>query len=343
MRYERLSDITRLAIRLQGLRGGMTIADIAREFDVSRRTAERLRSAVEQAFGPLDTVEGVGRQIRWRLQSPSLRQLVRVSSSELAELNLAAESLERNGLAERADALKELAVKLQAISQPRSREDLDADLEALMGAEGLAMRAGPRPRLQEGVLALLRDAIKTDRVVALHYFGQSSKKLSWQRVQPYGVLYGNRAFLVGKTAWGRKIRLWRLANASDVRITDQTFERDPNFDLRRYAKQSFGTYQERSVRVVLRFAADVARDANAFLFHPDQTATENEDGSLTVRFKAGGLNEMSWHLVTWQESVTVEQPIALRRRLADLCSTLATHHAYTDSAPPSASTRGANP
>ena len=198
MRYERLSDITRLAIRLQGLRGGMTIADIAREFDVSRRTAERLRSAVEQAFGPLDTVEGVGRQIRWRLQSPSLRQLVRVSSRELAELNLAAESLERNGLAERADALKELAVKLQAISQPRSREDLDADLEALMGAEGLAMRAGPRPRLQEGVLALLRDAIKTDRVVALHYFGQSSKKLSWQRVQPYGVLYGNRAFLVGK-------------------------------------------------------------------------------------------------------------------------------------------------
>ena len=330
MRYERHGDITRLAIRLQGLRGGMTIADIAEQFDVSRRTAERMRNAVEQAFGPLETV-GAGRQIRWRLQSPSLRQLVRVPADELAELNLAAESLERAGLAERADALKELAVKLQAISQPRSREDLDADLEALMGAEGLAMRAGPRPQLQEGVLALLREAIKTGRVVALRYFGQSSKKLSWQRVQPYGVLYGNRAFLVGKTAWGRKIRLWRLANASEVRITDRAFERDPDFDLRRYARQSFGTYQERPVQVVLRFAAAVARDATAFLFHPDQTATENEDGSLTVRFKAGGLNEMCWHLVTWQESVTVEQPLALRRRLASLCATLAAHHARSES------------
>ena len=67
------------------------------------------------------------------------------------------------------------------------------------------------------------------------------------------------------------------------------------------------------MQVALRFAAEVSRDAAAFLFHPDQTVTENEDGSLTVRFKAGGLDEMSWHLVTWQESVTVEKPLALRR------------------------------
>ena len=327
MRYERLSDIARLAIRLQGLRGGMTIADIQQEFGVSRRTAERFRNAVEEAFGPLETVAGEGRQVRWRLRSPSLRQLVRVSDDELAELNLAAESLERAGLAERAEALEELATKLRAMLRPRSPGDLDADLEALMNAEGLAMRAGPRPQLQDGVLALLREAIKTERVVALQYFGQSSKRLSWQRVRPYGVLYGNQAFLVGMTAWAEGARLWRLANANDVRITDETFHRDPTFDLRRYAKRSFGTYQESPVQVVLRFAAEVARDASAFLFHPDQTVTENEDGSMTVRFKAGGLTEMCWHLVTWQESVTVEKPLALRRRLADLCATLAAHHA----------------
>lgn len=103
------------------------------------------------------------------------------------------------------------------MAQPRSSNDLDADLEILMNAEGLAMRAGPRPQLQDGVLALLREAIKTERVVALRYFGQSSKKLSWQRVQPYGVLYGNRAFLVGMTAWAKGARLWRLANATEVR------------------------------------------------------------------------------------------------------------------------------
>ena len=138
MRYERLSDITRLAIRLQGLRGGMTIADIQQEFGVSRRTAERLRNAVEDAFSPLETVEGSGRQIHWRLQSPSLRQLVRVSAGELAELASAAEGLERVGLTERAEAMRTLSVKLRAMSQPRSPDELDAGLAALMDAEGLA-------------------------------------------------------------------------------------------------------------------------------------------------------------------------------------------------------------
>ena len=333
MRYERHSDIMRLAIRLQGLRSGMTIADIKNEFGVSRRTAERMRNAVEDSFGPLERVERDGRQIHWRLQSPSLRQLVRVSADELAELGFAAESLDRAGLAERAGAMQALSVKLRAISQPRSPDELDASLAALMDAEGLAMRAGPRPQLQDGLLALLREAIKTDRVVALGYFGQSSKKRSWQRVQPYGVLYGNRAFLVGRTTWAEETRLWRLANASEVRITDETFERDPSFDLRRYAKQSFGIYQEQPVQVVLRFSPKVARDAAAFLFHPDQEVTENKDGTVTVRFKAGGMEEMCWHLVTWREDITVEQPKRLRRRLADMCATLAAHHALPNSSP----------
>ena len=57
MRYERLTELLRLAIRLQGSRGGLTIADIQDEFSVSRRTAERMRDAVEAAFGPLEIVD----------------------------------------------------------------------------------------------------------------------------------------------------------------------------------------------------------------------------------------------------------------------------------------------
>ena len=60
MRYERLKDIVRLAIRLQGMRTGLTLDDIGEEFGVSRRTAERLRETVEGAFGPLESVDGEG-------------------------------------------------------------------------------------------------------------------------------------------------------------------------------------------------------------------------------------------------------------------------------------------
>ena len=63
-----------------------------------------------------------------------------------------------------------------------------------------------------------------------------------------------------------------------------------------------------------------------FLFHPSQSMEENADGTLTVRFTAGGLDEMCWHLVTWGKRVTVEQPVEVRQRLAAMCAALAEHH-----------------
>ena len=113
---------------------------------------------------------------------------------------------------------------------------------------------------------------------------------------------------------------------SDCSLAAEAFVRDPDFDLRDYAKRSFGTFQERPVQVELRFDASAARDATTFLFHPDQHTVANEDGSFTVRFKAGGLDEMCWHLFTWGDGVTVEKPVRLRKRLARLCEALAAHH-----------------
>ena len=82
--------------------------------------------------------------------------------------------------------------------------------------------------------------------------------------------------------------------------------------------------------MVLRFDAAATLDAASFLFHPDQIVDEQDDGTVTVRFEAGGLDEMCWHLVTWGETVTVEKPVRLRRRLAKMCTTLATHHRAAD-------------
>ena len=196
-----------------------------------------------------------------------------------------------------------------------------------MQAEGLAMRPGPRPRLDGDLLMRLREAITTCHIVEVRYLSQSTSRRSRQRIEPYGLLYGNRAFLVGRTGWkNQNMRLWRLANMSEARVTSETFTREPGFDLEAYARRSFGTFQEEPVQVVLRFTAEAERDASAFLFHPSQTMEENADGTLTVRFTAGGLDEMCWHLVTWGESVTVEEPARLRQRLAEVCGSLVAHH-----------------
>ena len=326
MRHERLAQVLDLALELQASRRGLTLAEVQERFGVSRRTAERHLQALEMAFGWVETVASDDRRKHWRMRAPALRQLVRVSPDELAELNAAAERLQRAGLRERAQVVRALATKLRAMQQSRSADEVEADFEALLQAEGVAMRPGPRQQLADGLLALLRRCIRERCVLAFDYVAQGSARRSQLRVCPHGILYGNRAFLVAPVEGAQTMRLWRLGNIENPQPTNEVFERDADFDLQRYAKQSFGTFQERPANVVLRFSAKAARDARAFVFHPDQRLREHDDGTVTVSFKAGGFDEMCWHLVTWGNHVTVERPIRLRRRLAKMCGALAAHH-----------------
>ena len=326
MAYDRAMDIVRLAIRLQGTASGLTLDDIQREFAISRRTAERLRDAVEELFGPLETVPTGEPKRHCRLRPPILRRLISLSAEELAELPAAATALERAGLEERAVQLRRLDDKLRALLETEALNAVEPDLQALTEAEGLAMRAGPRARLEDGLLALLRQAVKTGRVVAFDYSSRATGQRTRRRAEPYGLIYGNRAFLVGRAEGEVEMRLWRLARMSAVEVTGEPFTRDPGFDLQHFTRRSFGTFQEQPVDVVLRFDARVAADVAEFLFHPEQSMERNEDGSTTVRFTAGGVDEMCWHLVTWGTAVTVEAPARLRQRLTEMCTRLAAHH-----------------
>ena len=326
MRYERVSDIVKLAIRLQGTAEGLTLDDIAAEFSVSRRTAERMRDAVEAVFGPLLVVENGDKRLHWKLDSYDIRKVARITPQELIELESAANGLDRDGLTERAAILRGLSEKLLALRKTVTSRELDSDLQLLMQAEGLAMRPGPKPRLEPGLLSLLRDAIRNQREVEFDYLSKSTGKRSRHQVQPYGILYGNRPYLVGQMSWADDTRLWRLSNISNAWCLDGTFEPDPEFDLQEYAERSFGAYQEPPFDVVWQFDAAVAEDAATFVFHPSQKLNENEDGSLTVRFQAGGMNEMCWHLFTWGDNVRIKKPERVRQHLAQMCASLASHH-----------------
>ena len=92
------------------------------------------------------------------------------------------------------------------------------------------------------------------------------------------LIFGNRAFLVGRSACGPRLQLWRLAKISTAAVTEERFNRDAAFDLQRFARRSFGTCVEPSVAVVLRFAARVTEDVAEFIFHPDQTVERGRNG-----------------------------------------------------------------
>jgi predicted DNA-binding transcriptional regulator YafY len=121
--------------------------------------------------------------------------------------------------------------------------------------------------------------------------------------------------------------LWRLDRIVSVDLVDRGFKRREDFDLAAYAAQSFGVFQEEPIDVVLRFDPEAAEDAAGWVFHPSQSIEREADGALTVRFRAGGVQELCWHLFTWGTAATIVAPDALRAAMAELTTVAAQHHA----------------
>jgi predicted DNA-binding transcriptional regulator YafY len=310
MRYERVEDLLKLAVTMQGSAEGASLGDIMEEFGVSRRTAERMRDAVLRAFPQAEEAAAGDNYKRWRIPPGTIDRLMSVTAGELAELQQAARRLEREGLADQAATLSGLAGKVAALIPRKQRVRLEPDMELLLQTEGLAMRPGPRARIADGVLEALRRAILASERVWLHYRSGSTGEASRQPVEPYGLLYGNRPYLVAFNLndWAMDYRLFRLSGVERVERTGESFERREDFSLQEYTARSFGMFQEEPVDVAWRFSPEAAPDARNYLFHPTQTMEDQPDGGLIVRFHAGGMREMAWHLYTWGDAVEVLEP-----------------------------------
>ncbi|WP_159013563.1 YafY family protein [Acidisoma sp. S159] len=329
MRYAPAERLLRLARHLAGTRTGLTLDEMASALDVGRRTAERLRDSLADIFPQMDWWDDEERVRRWRLPSSALVGVMEVSVESVAAIETAARECDARGEADRARLLREASTTLRAVMLPDALRKAEPDIAALMEAEGIATRPGPRPVIADGVLATLRRAILGMQLVVVRYAAGEADEEAVRVLCPYGLLYGGRGWLVANVEGLPNMRLWRLDRIASAVAFDRGFQRHKDFSLADYAEQSFGIFQEESLDVALRFTPDVAEDAALWKFHPSQMTTRDADGSLHVRFHAGGLREMCWHLFTWGKSVTIMSPDELRTMMMRMSATVAQHHAYS--------------
>jgi predicted DNA-binding transcriptional regulator YafY len=328
MRYEPSQRLLRLALMLAGTRTGLTLDEIARELGVGRRTAERLRDSLAGLFPQLDGWDDEPRVRRWRLPGGALAGVAEPRAEAVVAVEAVARECAARGEADRAGLLRDAATTLRALMRPDALRRAEPDIEALMQAEGIAMRAGPRPRLDPTLLPTLRRAILGVQHVVIRYAGQDVEAPVTRVLCPYGTLYGGngRAWLVGHVEELPEMRLWRLDRIASMDALDRSFVRREDFDLGSYAAQSFGVFQEEPIDVVLRVAPEAADETACWVFHPTQMVQQEADGALVVRFRAGGMQEMCWHLFTWGTAVKVVAPDGLRAEMAALATAVGRHH-----------------
>ena len=320
-------DIMRLAEEAAARPGGISLVQIVETFGVTLRTAQRLSRALEIAFPMVQTRTDKDRRKWWQLPDSRLLHMQGIRDGELSALDMGIRRAERDGAVTEVAALTSLRNRLLATMPPTFARRAEVDAEAVLEARGQACRPGPRAQYCAQVLGVIDAALKGPFTIQIDYAAAQDAAPRSRPVEPYGVLFGMRGYLIAREIGNSKYRHYRLDRIARASLLPNSFVRDPEFDLGKHAARAFGSFHSEAEYgpVEWRFAPAAAAVARSFLFHPDQQMVDEDDGSLTVRFTAGGWLEMAWHLYTWGDKVDVIAPPAVRGlveayRRSDFCA-----------------------
>lgn len=304
MAYEKMQDLLDLVFWMQSETDGVSIEDIMIKYNVSKRTAFRMKDLIKEKFPQLQEVKDKNKK-HWFIPQGQLNYLISFSLNEVNALQNAIKQAQSSSSVD-VEFLESIMYKIKASMSKDVRNRIEPDAEVLLEAEGYVFRPGPRIKINKEYIAKLRLAILSCLKIRIKY--SSSRDKGWRNVEPYGFLYGNKQYLI---AWYPKKKAmchFDLNKITKIEILDEYFERRTDFSLQDFSEQSFGVYQEEPFDVEWLFDKEVAAEAAKYIFHPKQTAINNKDGTLTVKFHAGGAREMDWHLYTWGGHVKVIKP-----------------------------------
>jgi predicted DNA-binding transcriptional regulator YafY len=312
MRYSRQEDLLKLALMMQGSAEGVSLQDIEANFKVGRRTAERMRDAVSRVYPQLDEIAGDRGQRRWRFPPGTLGRMEEPTLDELAAGHRAVAIARREGDLASVATLELLLAKVQAMFRADRRRRMSADLEAQLLADGVAFRPGPRERITPEILSALREAILAGVIISADHRARASARLSRNtRLGPIAVLFGEgRQYLLAWSEYQNDLRLFALVGFERISLQADVYQRPASFNLQDWLADSFGVWREEPQDIEWRFLPEVAEDATGYVFHPKQVTERQADGSLIVRFRAGGRQEMPWYLARWGKKVEVSGPKA---------------------------------
>jgi predicted DNA-binding transcriptional regulator YafY len=314
MRLDKATALLRLARRLAGSAEGLALEDIAAEFEVDRRTAERMRDAVRDLFPQMQEIRS-GKTKRFRIPGGLDPFFEAPSVEELADLAMAARGAADLGQPSRAENLRALGGKIEARIRPAQRLRYATDVEALALSERIALRPGPRPACDPANLRLLRTALLAVRRVRFTYLGAGGSAI--REVDPCGLLFGSVYYLVGRRVGAEAAVLWRLDRISRPEILTEPAQPPTGFELQAFCDQSFGVFQEPVSDISLWVSPQAAQAALQHRFHPTQSFERLADGALRLRMQTGGLLELCWHLFTWRGEIRIEGPESLRDMMAE--------------------------
>lgn len=319
MRLEKAKDLLVLIDMMRSSASGVSLDDIMKTFNVSYRTAQRMITAVSDTdlalgveiadFG--DTVK------RWRISRKE-----RPDNAFTGKDLLCLQEIEKLLSVQNADKLKKSLIGIESKIKDRLSEKTlkktEADIEDQNETEIYLQHPVYRFTAEnKKVISRIKQAAESFHEVSFLYT-TSTGKTGKRCVFPYGVIHHfGKSYLIAEE--NKEILTFNVLNIKDIKLTERIFQKPVDFSLKNYARQNaVGIFHGDEEEVVLLFAKETASFVENYRFHPNQKMKRNKDGSVTLTMKTGGLRELCYFLIGWEDSIQILAPERLKQTMRDV-------------------------
>ncbi|MBI4736070.1 MAG: transcriptional regulator [candidate division NC10 bacterium] len=296
-------------LHLLSATGGRSVEDLMREVKCSRRTVWRDLAVLQEAGFPL-AMDQDGCESRYRLiEGPRGTPPVPFTLSELMSLHLGRHLLVPLRGTPVGDAIHSALEKISASLGPVARAFLDG-LDQSLSARAVQTKDSSRA---VETLRLLQQAVHDRRTVEAEYHSFGRDAVTTRRLDPVHLWYQQGGiYLAAYCHTRRQVLTFALERFRQVRITGDSFQSPPEFNLDRYLEGSFGLFRGEPVRVALRFSRQVARYVAERQWHPSQSLAPLLTGELEMTLRVPLGAELRRWILGYGKDVEVLEPKALR-------------------------------
>ena len=310
MRTDRLVAILLMLQR----REQVTATEVAKELEVSERTARRDLDALAMSGIPVYSIQGRGGG--WRLLGGARTDLSGLTASEARALFLVA------GPASAATPAVKTALRklVRALPEPfRAQAEAAASSLVLDPQQwGSTRIAQPPPRFLDD----LQDAVIRGVQVRLGYVDRTGAETE-RTVHPLGIVAKGRSwYLIAHTETGR--RTFRIDRVSSADPTDQPVHRPKDFDLAESWRKIADDVDRR--RTPIEIHATCAPDGISLLrvaMGDDlEIGGSTTDGRITVVIRGPSEYGLAGHLAGLVEWLEITSPQGVRDHLAAIGNAL---------------------
>lgn len=302
-------------IRLIEARHGISIAELAEETGVNKRTIHRDLVAIQEAGYPLISDWQDGEKVYRFLTRFKDVPPISFTLQELMTLSLLRSQLDLLQGTPFLDDMQSLFRKVNSVLPPRLAAHMeriaDVSLPLLQGKRDYSRCAQS--------LQSIRHALLYQQRVVISYLAPNRSEAMEYLVEPYTLLFQKGGiYLLGYACQRQALRTFAVERICSVTPTPDRFEIPEGFHPGAALGGAFGIVAESPMDVVIRFSAGIAHAIRDRVWHASQRIAEQPDGSLLLSFHAGGKMEILSWLLSYGAHAEVLEPRDLREELVGM-------------------------